>query len=165
MPGALRKTEQRALRNIKIYNWSMFTLIVAYTAVFLFIYFTKEDTTARVVLSVNLGKSISLLIIYLVTVMNLFRKLKLFPESIMKKEITSIKRQFLAFLIGSVLQVAYMSYIITRPKASFILEIFRTLIVIVTFLAPIYWIIFAHYLTFKGMKQHQASSLLEPVWD
>ena len=47
-----------------------------------------------------------------------------------------------------------MSYIISFPKASFALEVCKTLIILVTFLAPIYWIIYAHCLTFKGMKDH-----------
>ena len=132
----------------------MFSLIVVYTLSFLFIYFTEIDITPRAALSVNLAKSVFLLIIYLVTVVNLYRKLKILPQSIMEKEVKSIYRQFIAFFIGFLVQVIYMSYIISYPQASFALEVCKTLIILVTFLAPIYWIIYAHCLTFKGMKEH-----------
>ena len=68
----------------------MFSLIVLYTFSFLFIYFTKIDISPRAALSVNLAKSVFLLVIYLVTVVNLYRKLKILPQSIMEKEVKSI---------------------------------------------------------------------------
>ena len=69
----------------------------------------------------------------------------------MKKEIDSIKRQFVAFLIGFTVNIIYISLIIAVSEVTFAFEFCKTLITVITFLVPLYWILFAHYQTFKSI--------------
>ena len=84
--------EARVLRNTKIYNWTVLFLISVYLSLFCWIFFTKVDILAEMVLSLNLGFRVLFLLIYLVTVVSLYKKLKNFKLKGMGQEITSIKR-------------------------------------------------------------------------
>ena len=100
LPDEFKSTQEKALRNIKIYNWAMLVLITIYFGIFLTIFFIPYNNTTRQVIIINFAKNLLLLAIYLITVITLYRKLRFFPEDIMKKEVNSIKLQFTAFLFG-----------------------------------------------------------------
>jgi len=84
-----------------------------------------------------------LLSVYFMTVFSFIRKLKHFPGNAMRREIRSFKIQFLMFFIGFLVQAIYIIYMIADPVRNFYGECFRTVIVIVSFLAPIWVIIYA----------------------
>lgn len=146
----------RALRNTRIYNWALFSLIAAYLGMFVWIYFTPEDVPAKTVLSLNLAFRVLFLGIYLATVISLVRKLKLFPPGVLQRELRSIKGQFFAFLLGFTAEAVYLGFMISDPGTSFLFECFKTLILIVSFLLPIFAIVLAHYQTFSQVPAEGA---------
>ena len=100
LPIDFKITEEQARRNIKIYNWFIFLLILSYIGTGLWIFFTPIDVGRVIVLLINLSFRLVFLTIYLVTVYKLYQKIKFFNMDVMDREISSIKRQFLAFFVG-----------------------------------------------------------------
>ena len=73
---------------------------MAYLALFLGIFFTKYDILSQVVLSLDLGIRIVMTFIYTITVCSLYSQLKYIPTLAKSSEISSIKWQFISFLVG-----------------------------------------------------------------
>ena len=132
---------------------------------FLFIFFTEMAISVNSVLMAHLGFRILFLVIYMVTCFKLFRTLRHYPDSIMEKEIKSIQRQSISFLIGFTLQAVYMILIILADEWTFALEVSRTAIMIISFVAPIWWLIFAHQQTFKGIDQDALAEKSNSILD
>ena len=97
-------------RRIKLYNWSLFAIVMIYLGLFIWTFFTPLDIEVVYILAMDLALHSVLLLIYAVTVLKLYRTLKHFPSESMGKEISSIKTQFFAFLIGFSFQAIYLSY-------------------------------------------------------
>ena len=76
LPDATHQSAEKALRNICIYNIMMFTIVMAYLGLFLWIFFTWYDVLAQAVLSIDLGFRILLLSLYVVTVIKLNFRIK-----------------------------------------------------------------------------------------
>ena len=144
LPNTFHLEEDETNKKIKVYNCVTFALLLIYFTMFLVIFFIMVNVSVNAVLITHLGFRIMFLIIYMVTCFKLFRTMKLFPDSIMENEIKSIKRQSLSFLFGFTLQASYLILIIIEDEWTFPLEIFRTAVMIVSFVAPICLLIFAH---------------------
>lgn len=152
LPLIYKISEEQARKNIRNYNLVMLALVLAYTAVFLWIFFTPKDVGRANVLIINLCFRIVFLIFYLVTVCGLYRKFRFFNQGVMNNEIKSIKRQFLAFFIGFISQIVFFIWEIIDDRPSFAFEATKTVVFLVSFLVPIQVIILAHYKTFREQK-------------
>ena len=110
LPFVFKISEEKARRNVKIYNWSIISLLLVFTGLFFYIFYTPDDVGRNRVLWINLTFRLLFLIVYVVTVCRLYRKFKYFPSGVMDSEVKSIKRQFLAFMIGFIVQCAFFAY-------------------------------------------------------
>lgn len=142
-------------RNILIYNVCQCCVTIAYFGLFLWIFFTPQDLPSQVPLGLTLGFIVVMFIIYTATVAQLFEKLKHVPSLAKGREIASIKTQFISFLVGFGLNGVYLTYQILNPTSSFVTEITKCVIVIVTYLLPVLMILVAHYKTFRCMDQQK----------
>ena len=75
---------------MKFYNWGMVLLQIIYLATSLSIFFGPE-IGVRYAIGVQAGYRMLLLVIYIVTVISLFRKLSHLPEIAQQKQLISIK--------------------------------------------------------------------------
>ena len=150
LPLEFKISEERARRNVKLYNWSIFALLMSYTGAFAYIFFTSRDIGRVNVLAINLGYRLVFLAVYSVTVSRLRRKFHCFPKGVMDSEVTSIQRQFLAFLVGFLAQFVFFIVMMVWAQPSIIFEATSTVVFVVSFLVPIQVILYAHYQTFKG---------------
>ena len=92
--------EKIITRNIKVYNACMIATVLTYFALLLTIFFIRKDIQSQVVLSLNLGFHVLMILIYTLSVLGLFRNLSQIPTMTSGAEITSIKSQFVAILVG-----------------------------------------------------------------
>ena len=123
---------------------------MSYLGTFLYVFFTPRDIGRKNVLGINMGFRIVFLAIYLFTVVRLHRKFHYFPKGVMDSEVKSIKRQFLAFLVGFLAQFAFFIAEMVDDRPSIVFEATSTVVFLVSFLGPIQVILWAHYQTFKG---------------
>ena len=96
---------------------------------------------------------IILLLVYFITVLNFTRRLQHFPQKAMRREIASVKCQFITFKIGALFQVLYIVFRIIYKNSRFRGEVFRTVVMLISFLAPVCVILIAQQRTFKEIKQ------------
>ena len=76
----------------------------------------------------------------------------------------SIKFQFMCYLIGFTIQAIYMICIICVPRATFVGECAKTIVLIISFVAPVFMIMLVHYETFSNIvnqKNRGESQLID----
>lgn len=156
MPPIFKNTEAKAMKKICIYNSVIAVIVILYLAILVGI-FLAPDIKVEIVLLLDLIFRSTLLTIYICTVRQLFRTLKHFSSEQMSFEITSVKRQFYAFLIGFLFQAFYSSFQIVEPTTSFVFECINIVVNILSFDVPIMVVLFAHYQTFKDFNQMQTA--------
>jgi hypothetical protein len=153
MINSFKSTEAEVIKKIRIYNTVISGIVFAYFATFLVI-FLAFDVPVEIVLVLDLVFRGILMTFYVITVCYLFRTLKNFPSGLMSYEINSVKRQFFSFLFGFAFQAFYSSYQISQPTTSFTFECINTVVNIFSFDIPIMVVMYAHYQTFRGFRQH-----------
>lgn len=161
LPYNLKSSEQRARRNIKIFNYSILALVMIYSGVFLWIFFTPIDVGRKWVLIINLVFRLLFLMIYLVTVCRLNAKFRFFTKGVLVSEIRSIRLQFWAFFTGFITQAAFVIVEIVYDNPTISFEAVKTIVFLVSFLVPILVILYAHYNTFKGIQVDQDSQVAQ----
>ena len=73
----------------------------------------------------------------------------------------SIKYQFICYQIGFSIQAIYLTYVIIFPDSAFVTEVLKTLVLIISFVAPIFMIILVHYITFSNIVRRSSSQLMD----
>lgn len=126
----------------------MIVTIVTYFILFLAFFFTRYDINVQIALAIDLLFRVFLLVTYTITSTRLFKKFEHLPKIAQQKQILSIKYQFLSYLIGFSIQAIYLTYIIISPDSTFATEIIKIIVLIVSFVAPIFMIMLVHYSTF-----------------
>jgi len=99
LPHVFNVSEETALKQICFYNTMISFIVVSYLGMLFWIFYAP-DIQVQIVLSLNLAFRIVLLLIFILTVIELFSTLKHFPAESMSIEIVSVKRQFVSFLIA-----------------------------------------------------------------
>ena len=150
----------RVRRNMRCYNVSIISLCLVYFAFLIYVFFVPHDVGVRLVLGIDLFFRLLLFITYAWAVARLYRRLHHFPDKAMQAEVTSIKRQFLSFLIGYLIEEIFQSALLAVTEATFATAVVKTIVVLMSMVQPVALMLFAHHHTFKGIETE--GSVLRP---
>ena len=148
-------TIKRGKQKMLIYAISVNLLVIVFEGFVFAIFMMPKRVDVKWVLVPNFISRFLMEVIYTVTVVRLWSRIRKFNSKAMKQERRSIMLQFIAFFISSTTQWVYSAFQFHEKIASFEGALWVTLVGLLSNSPPIVVILHAHYQTFKDIRPHE----------